>query len=83
MQFGVICHFKTASGNGPIGSFLFAAGSPTDTVDSQTFRTFSTRQIAFFVAGRLMPAMLLRLSASLHIQSILVGWLEFRFWIQR
>ena len=34
---------------------------PTDTVDSQSFRTFSTRQIAFFVAERPMAALLLRL----------------------
>ena len=32
------------------GRCLFAAGSPTDTVGSQNFRTFSTRQIAFLVA---------------------------------
>ena len=34
---------------------------PTDTVDSQDFRTFYTRQIAFLVAGRPIPALLLRL----------------------
>ena len=34
---------------------LFAAGSPTDTVGSQNFRTFSTRQIAFLVVERPMP----------------------------
>ena len=37
------------------------AGSPTDTVDNQNFRTFSTRQIAFLVVERSMPALLLRL----------------------
>ena len=41
--------------------YIFTAGSPTDTVDSKNFRTFSTRQIAFFVAERSMPALLLRL----------------------
>ena len=46
---------------GPNGSCLFAAGSPTDTVGSQNFETFSTRQIAFLVAERPMPAMLHRL----------------------
>ena len=46
------------------GRYLFAARSPTDTVSSQNFQTFSTRQIAFLVAERPMPAMLLRLSAS-------------------
>ena len=35
---------------------LFAAGSTIDIVHSQTFRTFSTRQIAI-----LMPALLLRI----------------------
>ena len=44
---------------GPNGSCLFAAGSPTDTVDGQSFWTFSTRQIAFLVALRSMPALLL------------------------
>ena len=48
----------------PNGSCLFAAGSPTDTVGSQNFRTFSTRQITFLVAEWPMSAMLLRLSAS-------------------
>ena len=48
----------------PNGSCLFAAGSPTDTFGSQNFLTFSTRQISFLVAKRPMPAMLLRLSAS-------------------
>ena len=32
----------------PNVSCLFAAGSPTDTVGSQNFQTFSTRQIAFW-----------------------------------
>ena len=32
-------------------SCLFAAGSPTDTVGSQNFRTFSTRQIDIFEGG--------------------------------
>ena len=40
---------------------LIAAGSPTDTVDSQSFRTFSTRQIGFLVTERKMSALLLRL----------------------
>ena len=47
--------------NGPNGSCIFAARSPTDTVDSQNFRIFSTRQIAFLMAERPMPALLLRL----------------------
>ena len=41
----------------PTESCLFAAGSPTDTVCSQIFLTFSTRQIAFLLAERPMPAM--------------------------
>ena len=44
----------------PNRSCLFAAGSPTDTVDSQNFWTFSTRQIAFLVAERSTPALPLR-----------------------
>ena len=40
-------------------SQLFAAGSPTDTVGRQNFRTLSTRQAAFLVAEQPMPAMLL------------------------
>ena len=37
----------------PNESCLFAAGSPTDTVGSQIFRTLSTRQIAFWwLSGR-------------------------------
>ena len=48
----------------PNGSCLFAAGSPTNTVGSQNFRTFSSRQITFMVTERPMPAMLLQLSAS-------------------
>ena len=46
--------------NGPNGSCLFAARKPTDTVDGHNFRTFSTRHIAFLVAERPMPALLLR-----------------------
>ena len=49
------------SKGGPNGSRLSAAGSPTDTVDGQSFRTLSTRQIDFLVAERPMPALLLRL----------------------
>ena len=48
----------------PNGSCLFSAGSPTDTVGSQNFRTFSTRQIAFLMVERPMPSMLHRLSAT-------------------
>ena len=47
--------------DGPNGSCHFAAGSPPDTVDSQNYLTFSTRQIAYLVAERPMPALLLRL----------------------
>ena len=47
--------------HGSNGSCLFAAGSPTDTVDSQNVRTLSTRQIAFMLAERPMPALMLRL----------------------
>ena len=47
--------------NDPNGSCLFVVGSPTDTVGSQNFQTFYTRQIAFLVAERPMSAMLLRL----------------------
>ena len=46
---------------GPNGSCLFTSGSPDDTLDSQNFRTFSSRQIAFLVAERSMPALLLQL----------------------
>ena len=46
------------------GSCLFAAGSTTNSIGSQNCRTFFTRQIAFLVAERPMPAMILRLSAS-------------------
>ena len=35
----------------PNGSCLFSAGSPTDTIGSQVFRTFSTRQIPILVAS--------------------------------
>ena len=45
-------------------SCLFVAGLPTNTVCSQNFQTFSTHKIAFLVAMWPMPAMLLRLSAS-------------------
>ena len=45
---------------GPNGSCLIAAGSPTDTDDCQKFRNLSTRQIAFLVAERSMPARLHR-----------------------
>ena len=48
----------------PNGSCLFSAGSPTDTVGSQNFQTLSTRQIAFLLAKPTMPALLLRISAS-------------------
>ena len=37
------------------------AGSPTDTIDSQNFQTYSTRQIAILVAEWSMLALLLRL----------------------
>ena len=50
----------------PSGSCFFMAGSPTDTVGSQNFRTFSILQTKFLVAERPMPAMLLRLSASVY-----------------
>ena len=46
---------KSARYAGQNRSCLFAAESPTDTVDRQNFRTFSTRQIAFLVAERPMP----------------------------
>ena len=55
------CISKWSQCLGPNGSCLFAAGSPTDTVDSQNFWAFSTRQIAYLVAERRMPALLLRL----------------------
>ena len=45
---------------GQNGSCHLAARLPTDTVDSQNFQTFSTRQIVFLVAERPMPALLLR-----------------------
>ena len=50
--------------NDPNDSCLLVAGLPTDSIGSQNFRTFSTRQIAFLLAERPMPAMLLRLSAT-------------------
>ena len=50
--------------NDPNWSCLFAAVSPTNSISSQNFRTFSTLQIAFLVSVRPMPAMILRLSAS-------------------
>ena len=46
---------------GPNGSWIFAPVSLTDIVDSQNFRAFSTRQIAFLVEEWPMPALLLRL----------------------
>ena len=46
--------------SGPNSSRLFEAGSPTEAVDGKNFLTFSTRQIAFLVAERSMPALLLR-----------------------
>ena len=46
---------------GPNESCLFVAGSPTDTVDSLNFRTFSSRQIAFLVAELPMSALMHRL----------------------
>ena len=54
----------------PNGSCLLAAGSPTDTVDSQNFQTFSTRHIAFLVAERPMPAMLLLYFFLLHVPAL-------------
>ena len=55
--------FKSDKQSGdPNGSCLFAAGSPTDTIGSQSLRTFSTHQIAFSVSERrLLPALLLLL----------------------
>ena len=43
------------------GSCHFAAGSPTDTVESQKVLNFSTRQVAFLVEERPLPVLLLRL----------------------
>ena len=39
---------KTSISDDPNGSCLFATGSPTDTVGSQNFQTFSTRQTPHF-----------------------------------
>ena len=57
-------HIRRRCDLDPSGSCLLVAGSSTVTVGSQNFRTLSTRQIAFFMAERPMPAMLLRHSAS-------------------
>ena len=53
--------FDDKEGLDPNGSCLFAAGSPTDTVGSQNFQTFSTRLL---VAERPMPTLQHRLSVS-------------------
>ena len=47
--------------NGPNRSCQFAAGSPTDSVDSQSFRTLSTRPISVLVAERSTLTLLFRL----------------------